>query len=73
MGSGRGSSGGNRGFSAREVPDAGWTTVYGRKRGNFTSYFFSNFPDNFGEEAMWRIFNRYDKVWEVYIPQRRTK
>lgn len=38
-----------------------------------TSYFFTNIPDDFGEEAMWGVFKHWGKVWDIYIPPRRDK
>ncbi|XP_057432697.1 uncharacterized protein LOC130725491 [Lotus japonicus] len=56
------------------------TGISGRRRsepqpsgGDITSYYFSNFPENFTEKNMWEIFQRYDRVWEVFIAPRRDK
>lgn len=38
-----------------------------------TSFFFTNFPDNFGEVDMWKIFSRWVSVGEVFIPPKRDK
>lgn len=64
----------------------GWTVVGGRKGKEYdrremreprprdlTHFYFTNFPENFTEKALWRVFQRYDKVWEVYIAPRRDK
>ncbi|XP_068490606.1 uncharacterized protein [Phaseolus vulgaris] len=37
------------------------------------SFFFSHFPTNFGEYEMWKIFRRWGKVQEVFIPRRTNK
>lgn len=36
-----------------------------------TSYFFTNFPNKFGNERMWKIFLKWGDDRDVYIPQRR--
>lgn len=38
-----------------------------------TSFFFTNFPENFGREELWSVFQRYGKVIEVFIPARKDK
>lgn len=38
-----------------------------------TTSFFTNFPDNFGREDMWKIFNRWESVKEVFIPPKNDK
>lgn len=37
--------------------------------GNILSYFFSHFPLNFNEEAMWKVIYKWGggRVWEVFI------
>lgn len=56
--------------------DDGWTVVnrrHRREKGDTTSFFFSHFPADHGEERMWSIFSRWGKVCEVHIPQKKTK
>lgn len=45
----------------------------GDQNNRLTSFFFSNFPDNFGVEEMWKVFLRWGRVWDVYILPRRDK
>ena len=40
---------------------------------NIATVFFSNFPDSHKEIDLWKLFQRWGKVWEVFIPQRRDK
>lgn len=40
---------------------------------NTNPFFFTNFPDIFGNELMWKVFNLYGKVTDVYIPPKRNK
>jgi len=37
---------------------------------NETTFFFSNFPNNFGEYDMWKIFQRWGRLKEVFISRR---
>lgn len=37
------------------------------------SFFFTEFPDNYGAKEMWSVFMKYDHVCEVVIPNRRDK
>lgn len=41
--------------------------------GGLTWFFFTNFPDNYGLEQMWKIFLKWGDVRDVYIPPRRDK
>lgn len=38
-----------------------------------TSYFFTNFPDNFGEREMWSVFLKWGRAMDVYIPLKKDK
>ncbi|GJT46338.1 nucleotide-binding alpha-beta plait domain-containing protein [Tanacetum coccineum] len=38
-----------------------------------TSFYLSNFPDSGDTNALWKMFNHYGKVVDVYIPFKRTK
>ncbi|GJS19013.1 RNA-directed DNA polymerase, eukaryota [Tanacetum coccineum] len=37
------------------------------------SFFFTNFPESWGSSALWKMFNRYGNVVDVYIAFKRTK
>ncbi|PWA58910.1 hypothetical protein CTI12_AA395960 [Artemisia annua] len=37
------------------------------------SFFFTNFPDDWDTKALWKMFERYSKVVDVYIAFKRTK
>lgn len=50
-----------------------WESKPSTSGGQITHYFFSNFPENFTEKALWTIFQRYNRVWEVFIAPRRNK
>ncbi|GAU19672.1 hypothetical protein TSUD_240210 [Trifolium subterraneum] len=41
--------------------------------GNLTTYFFTDFPDNFGAKALFNTFYHYGNVMEVLIPAKRNK
>ncbi|GKC93171.1 nucleotide-binding alpha-beta plait domain-containing protein [Tanacetum coccineum] len=38
-----------------------------------TSFFFKNFPDSWDSGALWKMFDMYGKVVDVYIAFKRTK
>nr|GEX09562.1 nucleotide-binding alpha-beta plait domain-containing protein [Tanacetum cinerariifolium] len=38
-----------------------------------TSFFFTNFPDSWDSAALWKMFDIYGKVVDVYIAFKRTK
>src|ERR1044072_3911891 len=40
---------------------------------NVTTFYFSRFPDTHEEKRMRKIFQRYGKVWDVFIPKRRNR
>ncbi|KAK8469885.1 hypothetical protein PHAVU_004G009401 [Phaseolus vulgaris] len=40
---------------------------------SFTTFFFSNFPNGYGEKDMFKIFQRWARVKEVYISHRLNK
>ncbi|XP_068503604.1 uncharacterized protein [Phaseolus vulgaris] len=52
---------------------------YGRLRrpqqsfNNVTTFFFSNFPDNYGEYDMVKVFQRWARVKEVFISRRMNR
>lgn len=37
-----------------------------------TSFFFSNFPSNWSVDVMWKHFERFSAVVDVFIPQKKT-
>lgn len=43
-----------------------------RSRG-LTSFFFSNFADHLGTEELWKVFMKWGRVMNFYIPPRRDK
>ncbi|XP_057445071.1 uncharacterized protein LOC130737342 [Lotus japonicus] len=50
--------------------------VEGRRRPRKEStatFFFTHFPDNFDERRMWKVFERWGRVVDIYIPRKRTK
>lgn len=38
-----------------------------------TSFFFTNFLYDYGSFKMWEVFDRWGKVWDIYIPAKRDK
>ena len=44
-----------------------------RDRPDITSFYFSHFPDYVREKDLWKIFQEWGKVWEVFIPTKRNK
>ncbi|GKB34782.1 nucleotide-binding alpha-beta plait domain-containing protein [Tanacetum coccineum] len=42
-------------------------------RDKATSFFFTNFLDDWDTKALWRMFGRYGKVVDVYIAFKKTK
>ncbi|GJR68224.1 putative RNA-directed DNA polymerase, eukaryota, reverse transcriptase zinc-binding domain protein [Tanacetum coccineum] len=51
-----------------------WLSDYDRvMRDKATSYFFTNFPDSWDSSALWKMFNRYGKVIDIYVAFKRTK
>ncbi|CAL0325059.1 unnamed protein product [Lupinus luteus] len=41
--------------------------------GGFSIFYISNFPDDFGQHDLWRLFKRWGRVRDVYIPSKRNK
>jgi hypothetical protein len=37
------------------------------------SYYFTNFPDNSNQVDLWKVFQRWGKVREVFLPNKRNK
>ncbi|GKV28743.1 hypothetical protein SLEP1_g37755 [Rubroshorea leprosula] len=38
-----------------------------------TPYFFSNFPDDWSYADMWRTFQKFGRVYDIYSPNRRSR
>lgn len=59
--------------SARED---GWRQV-GQRRGfrkePIATFFFTHFPENFDARSMWGVFQKWGKVVDLFIPNRRNK
>jgi len=45
----------------------------GRAQSNSTTFFFSNFPDDYGEMDMFKVFQKWARVKEVFISRRPNK
>jgi len=43
------------------------------KASNFTTFFFSNFPNGFGEKDMLKVFQKWARVQDVFISRRLNK
>lgn len=43
-----------------------------RNKEDVSTVYFSKFPMAYNEEDMWQVFQKYGKVWEVYIAKRRN-
>lgn len=37
------------------------------------SYYFTNFQPNLDREALWRLFTKWGKVADLFIPKNRNK
>src|ERR1044072_104291 len=57
--------------------DGGWRRPRRASRPNdnhnLVSFFFTGIPETHREEHLWPIFQRYGKVWEVFIPNKRDR
>lgn len=42
-----------------------------KMNGNITSFFFSNFPDDFHEKEILEVFERWGRVLDIFIPKKR--
>ena len=40
---------------------------------DFTTFFFSNFPNGYGEPDTFKVFQKWGRVKEVFISRRLTK
>jgi len=55
--------------------DGGWRTVAQRTTGNqkdITTFFFSKFPDAFSKMDLWRVFQLWAWVCEVFIAEKKN-
>lgn len=62
-----------------------WTIVRGKKwrqrglsfgkggRDSMVTFYFTNFPESWGVEPLWKMFTRWGKVVDVYLPKKRNK
>lgn len=37
------------------------------------SYYFSNFPENWDERALWNMFVKWGKVVDIYVSKKKSK
>ena len=44
-----------------------------RNKDDVTTFYFSRFPEGIMEQDMWQIFQKWGKVWEVFIPRTKNK
>ncbi|KAL2993253.1 hypothetical protein AAZX31_10G099700 [Glycine max] len=44
-----------------------------RSRPDVTSFYFAHFPNHICEKGLWKIFQEWGKVWEVFIPKTKNK
>ena len=44
-----------------------------RNKADVTTFYFSRFPEGIMEKDMWQIFQKWGKVWEVFIPRTKNK
>ena len=58
----------NRNINHGRGPFRSW-----RDRPDTTSFYFSHFLDSVQEKELWKIFQEWGKVWEVFIPLKRNK
>ncbi|XP_020234575.1 uncharacterized protein LOC109814533 [Cajanus cajan] len=40
--------------------------------GRITSFYFEKFPPSYREQDLWKVFQRWGRVWEVFIAARRN-
>ena len=57
----------------RNISRGRGSTLTWRDRPDVTSFYFSHFPYFVQEKQLWRIFQEWGKVWEVFIPTKRNK
>ena len=44
-----------------------------RNKEDVTTFYFSRFPEGIKEKDLWQIFQKWGKVWEVFIPKSKNK
>ena len=44
-----------------------------RNKADVTTFYFSRFPTGVNENDLWQTFQRWGKVWEVFIPKSKNK
>ncbi|MCI45040.1 hypothetical protein A2U01_0066279, partial [Trifolium medium] len=55
-------------------PDIATATNYRKDNNNdLITFFFTNFPENFGAKAMFNAFQHYGNIMEVVIPIKRDR
>lgn len=54
-------------------PRMSWSSGRGIDFEEGTSFYFSNFPEDWGTEALWKMFTRWVRVIDVYLPRKRNK
>ena len=62
-----GEEGGNRGRSGLREDHRG------RSANSYTTFLFSNFPNGYGEQDMFKVFQKWARVREVFISRRPNK
>ena len=63
----------NRGGPGRSSHQQVGQKATWRDKAGITTFYFSRFPDGMMEKDMWRIFQKWGKVWEVFIPRTKNK
>ncbi|XP_020220436.1 uncharacterized protein LOC109803325 [Cajanus cajan] len=43
------------------------------QRKDITTFFFSRFPESYNQADLWKVFQRWGKVWDVFIAARRNR
>ncbi|XP_068475216.1 uncharacterized protein [Phaseolus vulgaris] len=59
--------------SSQRHGGSGTDQIPNKPRNDFTTFFFSNFPNGFGEMDMRKVFQRWARVKEVFISRRLNK
>ena len=44
-----------------------------RNKKDIISFYFSHFPESVNETYLWKLFQEWGKVWEVFIPKSKNK
>lgn len=60
----------NRWFD-QEVAGGARRDSRGEPRGDITSFFFSNISESVGELDLWQAFQKWGRIWDIFIPQER--